>query len=118
MQQFFYTTVLNKPLKTLRRYGGEAIRHFIRPFPAGTLYMCSMSAIRYNKSCKEKYDRLKENGKKGKLALIAVSNKLLRQAFAVATKEVPYQEGHIPECPVANKKLRKVKSGRAPCCRG
>lgn len=50
------------------------------------LYMCAMSAIRCNKACKELFERLKAKGKNGKLALIAVCNKLLKQAFAIATK--------------------------------
>ena len=55
------------------------------------LYMCAMSAIRHNKACKELFERLKAKGKPGKVALIAVCNKLLKQAFAVATKGTTYQ---------------------------
>ena len=55
------------------------------------LYMCSLSAIKYNTACKELYQRLKANGKRSKVALIAVCNKLLKQAFAIATKETVYQ---------------------------
>lgn len=55
------------------------------------LYMCSMSAIKYNKACKELYERLRAAGKNGKVALIAVCNKLLKQAFAIATKGTVYQ---------------------------
>jgi transposase len=55
------------------------------------LYMCSMSAIKHNKACKELYERLRAAGKKGKVALIAVCNKLLKQAFAIATKGTVYQ---------------------------
>lgn len=58
------------------------------------LYMCSLSAIRYNKACRELYERLKAKGKNGKLALIAVCNKLLKQAFAIATKATTYQENY------------------------
>ncbi len=54
------------------------------------LYMCSLSAIKHNEACKELYDRLKGKGKKGKVALIAVCNKLLKQAFAIATKKTMY----------------------------
>lgn len=57
------------------------------------LYMCSMSAISSNKSCKEMFDRLTEKGKNGKLALIAVANKLLKQAFVIGkNKDMVYQE--------------------------
>lgn len=58
------------------------------------LYMCSLSAIRYNKSCKDLYQRLKLKGKRSKVALIAVCNKLLKQAFAIATKQTPYQNNY------------------------
>jgi transposase len=55
------------------------------------LYLCSWSAMKSNKACKELFDRLLEKGKAKKLALIAVANKLLRQAFAIAKKGVQYQ---------------------------
>jgi transposase len=56
------------------------------------LYLCSMSAISTNKACKEMYDRLTERGKNGKLALIAVANKLVRQAFVIGTGQIEYKE--------------------------
>lgn len=54
------------------------------------LYVCAWTAKKCNKACKELYDRLVANGKAKKLALIAVANKLLKQAFAVATKNEFY----------------------------
>ena len=54
------------------------------------LYVCAWSAKRCNKNCKELYDRLVEKGKAKKLALIAVVNKLLKQAIAIATKKEYY----------------------------
>jgi len=56
------------------------------------LYVCSWSAIKANKACRELYERLLAKGKAKRLALIAVVNKLLRQAFAVATKKEFYLE--------------------------
>ena len=56
------------------------------------LYVCSWTAKKSNKACKELYDRLVEKGKSKKLALIAVVNKLLKQAFAIATKNEYYLE--------------------------
>ena len=47
------------------------------------LFMASLSASRYNCSCKKLYDRLILKGKAKKIALTAVSNKLARQIFAV-----------------------------------
>ncbi len=52
--------------------------------------MCSFNACKYNKSCKAIYDRIVVKGKK--LALIAVRNKLLKQAFAIAKSGLIYDE--------------------------
>ncbi|MEQ9166517.1 MAG: IS110 family transposase [Fulvivirga sp.] len=54
------------------------------------LYLSSMSAIRHNPQCKALFERMKCRGKNGKVALIAVSNKKLKQAFAIAKSGVPY----------------------------
>lgn len=59
------------------------------------LYMCSLSAIRHNKACKELFERKKAQGKPGKAALIAVCNKLLKQAFAVAKSGELYNENLV-----------------------
>jgi|SRR6185369_2064158 len=59
------------------------------------LYMCSWSASRYNKACREVYERLLAKGKAKKVALIAVANKLLKQAFAIATKHTLYDENYL-----------------------
>jgi len=48
------------------------------------LFMCSFNACKHNKACREIYERLVAKGKSKKLALIAVCNKLLKQAFAIA----------------------------------
>jgi transposase len=45
------------------------------------LYLCALTARKFNKACKELYNRLIEKGKPKKLALIAVANKLIRQVF-------------------------------------
>lgn len=54
------------------------------------LYLCAWSAKKHNKACAELYQRLLAKGKAKKLALVAVANKLLRQAFAIATGNKPY----------------------------
>lgn len=56
------------------------------------LYICSWSAKRYNAQCKEMYQRLKEKGKPEKVIKIAIANKLLRQAFAIATNSSVYEK--------------------------
>lgn len=58
------------------------------------LYVCAWSAKRCNKACKDLYDRLVEKGKSKRLALIAVANKLVKQVFAIATSNQPYQENY------------------------
>ena len=59
-----------------------------------TLYVCSWSACRCNKACRELYQRLLAKGKAKKLALIAVVNKLLKQAFTIAKKQTKYNEDY------------------------
>jgi transposase len=59
------------------------------------LFMCSFSACKHNKSCREIYERIISKGKSKKLALIAVSNKLLKQAFAIAKSGLPYDENFV-----------------------
>ena len=57
------------------------------------LYVAAFSSLRCNAECKACFDRLRSNGKPGKVALIAVANKLVRQAFAVVTQEKSYIDG-------------------------
>tara|TARA_B100001105_G_scaffold64052_1_gene49961 strand:- start:140 stop:1117 length:978 start_codon:yes stop_codon:yes gene_type:complete len=59
------------------------------------LYVCSWSAIKKNKACREIFERLVEKGKAKKLALIAVVNKLLKQAFAIAKNKTYYNENNL-----------------------
>ena len=59
------------------------------------LFMCSMSAYKQNKGCRDIFARITNKGKSKKLALIAVSNKLLKQSFAIAKSGLPYDETHV-----------------------
>lgn len=56
-----------------------------------TLYMAANSASRFNKACKELYDRLRAKGKPFRVAIIAVVNKLIKQAFAIAKSNIAYR---------------------------
>lgn len=58
------------------------------------LFMCSFTACQHNKACRDQYERIVNKGKSKKLALLAVSNKLLRQAFAIAKSGIPYDAQH------------------------
>ena len=71
----------------INRNGDEQLR--------ALLYIASWTALRYNAACKECYVRLKANGKPSKVALIAVANKLVRQAFAIATNDSTYIDGFV-----------------------
>lgn len=59
------------------------------------LFLCSFSACKHNKACREIYERIVAKGKSKKLALIAVANKLLKQAFAIAKSGRPYDENFV-----------------------
>lgn len=59
------------------------------------LYVCSWSAVKCNKACKDLYERLLAKGKPKMVALIAVANKLLKQCFAVATRGSYYSENYL-----------------------
>lgn len=58
------------------------------------LYMCSWTAKRYNKACSEMYQRLKAKGKPERVIKVAIANKLLKQAFAIATSKQKYIENY------------------------
>ncbi len=56
------------------------------------LYMCAISASKYNKACKNLYSRLTEKGKPIKVIMIAVANKLIKQIFAIIKNNKEYSE--------------------------
>lgn len=66
----------------ISRMGGTRIR--------GALYMCAIVARQYNPQCKEMWDRLKAEKKHGKIIIVAIMCKLLRQMYALVTKNVAY----------------------------
>ena len=59
------------------------------------LFLAAFSAYKYNKACKALFDRIVAKGKSKKLALIAVANKLLKQAFAIAKSGLPYDKNFV-----------------------
>ncbi|MDC6367812.1 MULTISPECIES: IS110 family transposase [Flavobacteriaceae] len=85
---------------TIRR-SGSSVRGKSRISKMGNrklrnlLFLCSFSACKYNKQCKAIFDRIVAKGKSKKLALIAVCNKLLKQAFAIAKSGLPYDENYV-----------------------
>ena len=83
------------------RQSGSSIRGKSRISKKGNrklrslLFLCSFSACKHNKDCRELYERITAKGKSKKLALIAVANKLLKQAFAIAKSGRPYDENFV-----------------------
>jgi len=67
----------------ITKMGGGLIR--------GKLFRCRFSAKKRNAAGQTLFDRLVAKGKNKQLALIAVCNKLLKQAFAIVKSGVPYQ---------------------------
>lgn len=59
------------------------------------LYVAALASLRCNRECRVCYERLRSNGKPVQVAVIAVANKLVRQAFAVFTHKRPYVDGYV-----------------------
>ncbi len=83
-------------LTPIVRQSGSSVRGQPRISKVGNqklrnlLFMCSFTACEHNKACKDIYQRITAKGKSKKLALMAVCNKLLKQAFAIAKSKVQY----------------------------
>ena len=80
------------------RQSGSSVRGRARISKVGNkklrnlLFMCSFTACKHNKACREIYERIVAKGKSKKLALLAVCNKLLKQAFAIAKSGLIYDK--------------------------
>jgi len=55
-----------------------------------SLYMAAQNAARFNTTCKDIFTRLRAKGKPYKVAIIAVINKLIKQAFAVVKNKAKF----------------------------
>lgn len=90
------------------RQSGSSVRGQARISKMGNrklrklLFMCSFNACQHNKACKEMYERITLKGKSKKLALVAVSNKLVKQAFAIAQSGLVYDENFRSRQPQMN----------------
>ena len=58
------------------------------------LYICAWSVLRVEGELRHFYRRLREHGKPGKVALVAVARKLLLQLNAVARRGTPWVDHH------------------------
>ena len=64
------------------------------------LYVASWSMSLYNAECRKLYLRMKEKGKPGKLIMIAIANKVIRQCFAVVKNDTYYINGFVSQRPL------------------
>lgn len=78
-------TSLNRN-KGINRTGNPQLR--------ALLYFAAIAAKRCNSDCKAMYERLIQNSKKPKQALMAVINKLLKQVFAVVKSKKDFVNGY------------------------
>ena len=79
------TSVKGRP--RISKVGNKKLRNL--------LFMCSFSACKHNKACREIYMRITAKGKSKKLALMAVCNKLLKQAFAISQSGLKYDVNYV-----------------------
>ena len=70
-----------------KRTGKRRIRGG-RPHVKRVLYMAAVAAMRYNPHIKDYHDRLKDNGKKNKVIIVACMRKLLITMNAVMKAEI------------------------------
>jgi transposase len=63
------------------------------------LYVAAWGMSRCNAECNKLYVRMKEKGKSGKLIMIAVANKVIRQCFAVVKNDTDYVDGFVSQKP-------------------
>ena len=92
------------------RMSGSSVRGQSRISKTGNkdvrnlLFLCSFTAYKYNDSCTQLFERIVNKGKSKKLALIAVCNKLLKQALAISKSRIPYDQNYRSKNPILNVK--------------
>ena len=72
---------------SIRKVGNRKLRNL--------LFLCSFTACKHNKGCRNIYERMLNKGKSKKLAWIAVSNKFIKQSFTIAKSGLPYDEKYV-----------------------
>lgn len=78
------------------RWKGERHIEGGRPAVRHALYMATMTAIQHNQRIRQFYQRLRDRGKAGKVALIAAMRKLLVILNTMMKTETPWQPDHSP----------------------
>ncbi len=59
------------------------------------MFLYSFAAFKHNKGCRKVYKRIFHKAKSKKLAMIAVSNKLIKQSFAIAKSGSPNDKKYV-----------------------
>lgn len=83
------------------RSSGSSVRGRARisktgdPLLRNHLFLCSFTACVHNPQCKALYERIVLKGKSKKLALIAVCNKLIKQAFGISRSGLDYDRNYV-----------------------
>lgn len=83
------------------RSSGSSVRGRTRiskigdPLLRNHLFLCSFTACVHNPQCKALYDRIVLKGKSKKLALIAVCNKLIKQAYGISRSGLDYDRNFV-----------------------
>jgi transposase len=65
------------------------------PYLRGLLFMCALTAVKYNKPCNDLYERLLRKGRDTRVAQTAVMHKLVKIAFGVVKSGEPYKGGRV-----------------------
>lgn len=65
------------------------------PLLRNHLFLCSFTACVHNPQCKALFDRIVGKGKSKKLALIAVCNKLVKQAYGISKSGLDYDRNFV-----------------------
>lgn len=87
-------------LAPTERSSGSSIRGKSRISKVGNkkvrnhLFLCSFTACKCNPQCNALYERIVNKGKSKKLALIAVANKLIKQAYGISKSELAYDPNY------------------------
>lgn len=75
--------------------GGFHVNSYSHKQLKGLFHIAAMTAIRFNPQIKGYFDKKKEEGKKGFIALNNVKNKLIQQIYAVVRTKTPYNPEYI-----------------------
>jgi len=70
----------------ISRLGGTRMRR--------DLYFCAVSAAQFNPQCKDMWDRMEKSNKPGKVILMAIENKLIRQMHAMIMSDSLYDPNY------------------------